>query len=258
MSEINEIWNSLRAWKIWLAIAFEDVVGRYRRTTLGPLWVVLSQTAFIFGLYVVRAAVSPSQDHNFLVFLAISVPAWNLISSGLTDGSSALVRSKGYIESYPLPMPIYMIRSTAAAIVNFFHVLIVFVLILIAYQQPVTLNYLMFVPGLFIVALFCFGACLGLGSLGARFRDLNPALTSATGFLFVFSPIFWQPTAAQKTELIVRLNPFYYLLEVLREPFLSPTISPDVWGIAVVISVVTLIAGAITYKIMRPSVVYWL
>jgi ABC-type polysaccharide/polyol phosphate export permease len=258
MQAFKEIWTSLFAWRIWLTVGIEDVIGRYRRTTLGPLWIVLSQSAYIFGLYLVRGAISGSQTSQYLLYLAISIPAWNLLASSLTDGSNALMRSKGYIDSYPLPLPIYIIRTVVAGLVNFFHVLVVFFAIILISRTPHSLNYLMFFPGLVLIIIFCFGACLGLSCIGARFRDLNPAITSFVAFMFVFCPIFWIPTEAQKASLVVRLDPFYYLLELLREPLMYPHITPSVWGIGCLISLSSLVFGAIVYKIMRPSVVYWL
>jgi ABC-type polysaccharide/polyol phosphate export permease len=258
MQEIKEIWTSISQWRIWLTIGFEDVIGRYRRTALGPLWIVISQCAFIFGFYLVRRSLSGEQISNYLVFLSISLPAWSLIASSFTDGSSALVRSKGYIESYPLPLPIYIIRSVFSSLVNFLHVLVVLVAVILITQAPVTLNLLMFLPALLIILTFAFGVCLAFSVLGARFRDVGPAMASFTLFMFVVGPVFWVPTPAQAESLVVRYNPFYYLLEVMREPIMSANITPHIWVTAMLVSLGAVLFGLVTYKFLRPSVVYWL
>ena len=258
MQALKEIWTSIFAWKIWWHIGLEDVVGRYRRTVLGPLWIVISQCAFIFGIYFIRHSISGGNDSNFLVFLSISIPAWNLIAAFLTEGTGALLRSKGYIESYPLPLPIFIIRSVFASLVNFAHLLAVFAVVAIITQSAPTANILAFIPGLIIVLCFGLGISLGLAALGTRFRDLGPAMASIVSLMFVLSPVFWIPTPEQLQSPIVTLNPFYYLLEVVREPLLNVPMTPGNWLIATAIGAISLIAGSIIYKIMRPSIVYWL
>jgi ABC-type polysaccharide/polyol phosphate export permease len=258
MQALKEIWTSIAAWKIWLHIGLEDVVGRYRRTVLGPLWIVISQCAFIFGIYFIRHSISGGNDNNFLLYLSISIPAWNLIASFLIEGSGALLRSKGYIESYPLPIPIFIIRVVFAALVNFAHLLVVFVIVALITQITPSLNWLAFIPGLIIVLVFGLGLSLGLSSLGARFRDLGPAMASIVGLMFVLSPVFWVPTPEQLRSPIVQWNPFFYLLEVIREPLLSTSLTPSTWLVAIGLSLASLIVGGAIYKIMRPSIVYWL
>ncbi|MBP2161875.1 MULTISPECIES: ABC transporter permease [Asticcacaulis] len=249
---------SVLAWKIWLYTGVDDVLGRYRRTILGPLWIVISQCAFIFGLYLIRKSIAGPDNANYLLFLAISIPAWNLIASFLIDGTNSLLRSKGYIESYPLPMPIFVIRTVVACLVNFFHLLVVFALIAIIYQHPLTLNALWFIPALLIITMFGFGACLGLSGLGVRFRDLSPAISAVIGLMFVLTPVFWVPVPELMNSAIVRYNPFFYLIEIMREPLLQSSISPNVWMTALLISVGTFIAGLTIYKMTRPTVIYWL
>jgi len=258
MQALKEIWTSIFTWKIWLYIGLEDVIGRYRRTVLGPLWIVISQCAFIVGLYLIRRSISGGTDTNYLLYLSISIPAWNLISTFLTEGTSALLRSKGYIESYPLPLPIFVIRTVFAALVNFAHLLVVFVIIALISRAAPTLNLIAFIPGLIIVSIFGLGVSLGLAALGARFRDLGPAMVSVVGLMFVLSPVFWVPTSEQVHSAIVQFNPLYYLLEVVREPLLASPMVLANWGIATGLSVLSLIVGSIIYKIMRPSIVYWL
>ncbi len=258
MTAIKEIFDSLKSWKIWGTIALEDVIGKYRRTFLGPVWVVVSQCAFIFGIYAVRRAFSNDSTIDFLLFLAISVPTWNLISSFLNDSASAVLRAKGYIESYPLPVAIYLIRSIMAGLINFLHVFTVFILIAVIKQVHLNVQMLMFFPALLLLLIFGFGACLAISVLGARFRDLGPAINSFSGFMFVFAPVFWNPTPEQVNSLSLKLNPFFYLLEIVRNPLLSIPTPIEYWVISIFITIFTIFAGIITYRIMRPQVVYWM
>src|SRR5438105_427006 len=109
MQGLRDILRSLSAWQIWSSIALDDTIGRYRRTILGPLWLVIAQAAFIFGLYFLHRRVMGVNEGNYLLFLAASLPIWSLFVSTIVEGSTALLRSKAYIDSFPLPMGIYIV-----------------------------------------------------------------------------------------------------------------------------------------------------
>jgi ABC-type polysaccharide/polyol phosphate export permease len=258
MTSLKEIAKALFAWRIWWAIAVEDVVGRYRRTVIGPVWLVLSQAAFIGGIYILHKSLFGQGQSNFLLYLSISLPAWSLLSGLLSEGAGSLVRSKGYIESYPLPLAIYLIRTVAAAFVTFAHLLIVFVVVSIAVRHVPTVHVVALVPALVIVAVYGFGVNLILAPIGARFRDVQPAIGSALGLLFVLTPIFWIPAPEQLGNPLLVLNPFYHLLEVVRQPLLGAWGAPIHWAVAAGSAFGSLLLGGLVYARTRPNVVYWL
>lgn len=258
MISLKEIVSAIFAWRVWWAIAVEDVVGRYRRTVFGPLWLVLSQAAFMGGIYLLHRTVLGQGQSNFLLYLSASLPAWTLISTLLSDGAGSLVRSKGYIESYPLPIAIYLIRSVASAFVTFAHLIVVYVVVAAFSRYIPGVEVLAVVPALLLVAIFGFGANLILAPIGARFRDIQPAIVSALGLLFVLTPIFWVPTPQQLLNPVLQLNPFYHMLEIIRQPLLGSCGDASHWLISGAVTAATLLVGIIVYARTRPVVVYWL
>jgi ABC-type polysaccharide/polyol phosphate export permease len=258
MEPLREIWKSIFAWKIWVSIGVEDVVGKYRRTILGPLWIVLGQCAYIFGIFLIHRSLQGGDNNNYLTFLSISLPLWTMITGFMNEGCNSFLRSKGYIESYPLPLPIYIIRTVVSNVVTFLHLLPIYVVLAIITHTPANLGAVMAIPGFILSIVFGLGAGLGLASLTARFRDIGAAVAAVMLLLFVVSPVFWEPSEPQKANLVVKLNPFYYLLEVARNPLLGMHVTPGVWAMAVLISLGTLVSGTVVYCVMRPTVVYWL
>jgi len=258
MEPLKEIWKSIFAWKIWVSIGVEDVVGKYRRTVLGPLWIVFGQCAYIFGIFLIHRSLQGGDNNNYLTFLSISLPLWAMVSGFINDGCNSFLRAKGYIESYPLPLPIYVIRTVVSNIVTFLHLLPIYVILAIATHTPVGFDAVLAIPGFVLSIVFGLGAGLGLASLTARFRDIGAGVSAIVLLMFVLSPVFWEPSAQQKANLVVKLNPFYYLLEVVRDPLLGLHVSSGVWLTALSISLLSLIAGTVIYRVMRPTVVYWL
>lgn len=258
MSALKEITNSILAWKLWIAVGYEDVVGRYRRTSLGPIWIVIGQCVFIFGIYFLHRSLMGDSQLNYLLYLSVSLPLWTLLSQFCVDSCNSLIRSKGFIESYPLPLPIYIIRTVVASVVNFLHLIPIYVLLAFLFPPAIGIGVLTVLPA--FALLICFGVGLGLmlACLGTRFRDVGAGVAAAMGLLFVLTPVFWIPNAQQLQSPIVWLNPFYYLMEVFRAPLIGLPPSPTVWAGATLVTIISLVLGLFTYKVMRPTVVYWL
>jgi ABC-type polysaccharide/polyol phosphate export permease len=262
MKNAKEILYALYSWRIWLTFAVDDVIGRYRRTVFGPFWIVIAQAAFIGGLFYLHGAFSGRQgtvsDTQFLLYLSIGLPVWGLIAGSIIEGCNALVRTKGFIESYPLPLPIHIIRSVMAQLVTFAHVILVYVLAAILTRSNPGLAVIAVIPALIMLVLFSFGAGLALGPLGARFRDLAPGLTAVINLLFVLTPVFWVPSPDQLNGPFIKYNPFYYLLQIVREPFMGHWGSPTLWCVGAGLTVASLLVGSIIFIRTRHNVVYWL
>jgi lipopolysaccharide transport system permease protein len=258
MYALKEILTALFSVRIWWSIAVDDVIGRYRRTILGPAWLIIAQIAWIAGIYLLHSRVLGSQADDYLAYLAAGLAVWALINGITSDAPVALVRAKGYIESYPLPIAVHLIRSIAGTFVTFAHLLVVYFGVMAFQMQPPTLTMLAVLPGLVIVAVFGLGVELFLAPLGARFRDIGPAVGSAMNLLFILTPIFWHPTPQQAMSPILRLNPFFHLLEIVRGPLMGNWSTPEHWILASASALLALVAGSIVYIRMRATIVYWL
>ncbi len=258
LSGVSEIFTSLGRFTMWGPLALDDVISSYRRTIFGPLWLIASQAAFIFGIYFLHQASFGGTARQYLAYLAISMPTWAMLVTFIVDGSTSMVTAKGLMESYPLPPAIHVIRPVARAFVTFAHLLPVYaaVELWVDHRLPVTI--FAAIPALALIAVFGIGAGLGLAPLGARYRDIPPALQSMTMLTFVLTPVFWVASATDKLNPMVKFNPLYYLLETVREPFLGSWGEPHVWATAAAIAFGTLIVGVLVYSWRRSTVIYWL
>jgi ABC-type polysaccharide/polyol phosphate export permease len=219
---------------------------------------VVAQAAWIGGIYLLHDVFANDHQQNYLVFLSAGLAVWGLISGFTLDAPNGLVRSKGYIESYPLPVAIYMIRAVMAQFVTFLHIVSVFFIVVLFARYPLTPTFFLVIPGLAVLMVFGFGINMTLGFLGARFRDLGPALVSVMSLAFILTPIFWSPTPAQVSSKVVALNPFYHLLEIVRAPMLGHLGTSMNWSVAIGVSVLSFLVGVACYIRFRPTVVYWL
>jgi ABC-type polysaccharide/polyol phosphate export permease len=257
-ASLQEIISAIASFSIWGPISLDDVTARYRRTILGPLWLIIPQAMFIAGIYTLHRQTMSAGSTDFLPYLAISLPLWALLTALAVDTTSCFLSAKGFIDSYALPLAIHIVRSVSRAYIVFAHLLIVYFVVELWAHKSLPVTMVAAAPALAILAVFGLGAGLALAPLGTRYRDVPPALGAVMMLGFVLSPVFWVPTEAQKLSPMVYLNPFYYLLEVVRQPMLGSWGEPHIWAIATMISVSMFVVGVLVYVRQRPTVIYWL
>ena len=79
-------------------------------------------------------------------------------------------------------------------------------------------------PACLVWFVDAFAVSLLLGIFGARFRDIPPIIGSVMQIAFYLTPIMWSPVMLEHRGLavvLVKLNPFYSLLEIMRGPLLG-------------------------------------
>ncbi len=65
--------------------------------------------------------------------------------------------------------------------------------------------------------------------VGARFPDLSQFINNVFIFAFLFTPIIWYGDSMPPDSLrgsMMRLNPLYHMVEIVRAPILGETIEP--------------------------------
>ena len=91
-----------------------------------------------------------------------------------------------------------------------------------------------------------------------RYRDVQQILISFMQLIFFITPIFWVTTALRPGHNILKYNPFYYILEIVRAPLLGQTLPPETWLIAVMLGAASFIIGTVVYAAYRHRLTYWL
>ena len=122
----------------------------------------------------------------------------------------------------PMPLSVHVYRAIVRHFINYFHNFLVVVLVLVVFPPPLSLQTLLFIPGLLILATTAMSCAIILGILGARYRDFSFSIRTLMGPMFFLTPIVWIPdmltgTRAQLTEL----NPFSHFIAIIRDPLLG-------------------------------------
>lgn len=242
----------------WLLLAQDDVASRYRRTKLGPFWLTLSHAATIAGITLSFSIILRRPVDEYFVYLAAGMTVWVLLSGTLNDAPNTFIRGKTLLESYELPASLHVFRLVLTHLIIFAHNMIIYVVALAFIKNVANWNTLLVIPGLFVLASAATGYSAVLGFIGARFRDVAPAMTALTGMLFMFTPIFWEKPMLRDHEWIALVNPLYHLIEVVRAPLLGLAPTPLNWAVACGLAATSLALGAVSFIAARRSLTYWL
>jgi lipopolysaccharide transport system permease protein len=112
-------------------------------------------------------------------------------------------------------------------------------------------------PGLALWLLDGIAACVLLGALGARFRDITPIIGSILQIVFFITPIIWKPELMKHGRRWLALNPFYDLLEIVRQPLLGGTLTPQIIWSAIGFSLLLCALTALLFTRVRARLAYW-
>src|SRR6185437_4751840 len=123
------------------------------------------------------------------------------------------------------------------------HNLLIYVFVVAIFQIWPNWATLLVIPGITLICINGVSVGLLLGTLGARFRDIPPVVAAIMQMMFLLTPIFWQPEQLPGRELLVMLNPFYYFIEIIRQPLLGNAPSLTIWMAAIGITLAGLLVA---------------
>ena len=121
-------------------------------------------------------------------------------------------------------------------------------------------HYLIAVPGLILFFLNLLWASLVAAILAVRFRDVQMIIQNAFTVLFWATPVLYAPEqlgGGLATE-IVKLNPLYHVIEVVRAPMIENMPSVTNWLVASGMAVSGGILALYLYARTRARIPYWI
>lgn len=247
--------------KVDLAIylGWLDVKQRYRRSKVGPFWITISMAVTILMIGLVFSQVLKSNITTYLPYLAIGIIVWNFVLSTVTDSCNAFVDFRQVILERPLPLFFHIIRILSKNTIIFFHNLVIVPILFLVLQIPVGFDAVYSLFGIVLLLGTLSWASLLFAIICTRYRDLLQVIVSLMQVLFYLTPVIWMADQIpdRYSSLILKYNPFYYYLELVRGPLLSNTPLIEIWLVSFVITVGGWIATSLVFNKYRNRIPYW-
>lgn len=249
--------------RLFTAIYFAqtDIIARYKRSTLGPFWLVLGIGIGVLGLAIVWAELLNVHSNKFVPHIALGLIIWQTLSAAITEGTTNFITAAGIINNIRVPFYFFTLTLILRTLITLAHSLVIIVIIILIfpdsfYFTPIRL--LWWALGLLLMILNLAWMTHLIAYMGARFRDIQPLVLSVMPLLFFLTPVLYEASRLGDAKFMVYLNPFFYLIEIVRAPLIEPQITPQLY----LISGVALIIGLSgTYMISRkiaPTASLWI
>lgn len=257
-SAAADIWSGLKQVRTWWLLGRNDVMLKYRRSFIGPLWITLTLIVFAFSMGLLYGQVFNQPFAEYVTYLVCGLTVWYLLQAYILESSSLVIEAGPILQNMPIKLSVFAARVVVRNIIIFMHNLLACAFVLLVLRNDITITVLYILPALLIYAAFGFGLCLLFGPISARYRDIPPAIASITQLLFFLSPIIWPPTLINPTTPAIRFNPLFHLIELARAPLLGHAPTNENWAFAMAATAFILLLGYLSYSLTRHRIFYWL
>lgn len=234
---------------------------QYRKTIVGPVWVLLGPLLFIVVLGLLFSEVSGIDRAVFVPHLAVGFIVWTLISGFVTGSTDVFQRSRAQIMQGGMTLIDIAIVDVLRTLLQFLHQLLILVGVFIVFDLPLTLYSLVSVFGLALLILNGLWLTMFFGILGVRYRDLTEVVGAVMRIAFLATPIIWMPFAeegrAGVLTAFLTFNPFYHFLETIRAPLLGIDVDPLSWMIVGGFTVFGSLVAYLFYRRLHLRVPLW-
>ena len=255
---VQDVAGGLRLWRLAWTLGWLDIRLRYRGSLLGPFWLTLSTAIMVSSLGVLYATLMHMDVHRYLPFIALSQVLWGFISGVVGDGCVCFTQAEGIIRSVRMPLFVQVLRVLVRNLLMLGHNAVVIVVVFALFSVRPGWQALWALPGVAAWALAAAAICLPLGAVCARFRDVPQIVGSVMQIAFFLTPIIWLPDQLGPHEHLLLLNPFFDLLEIVREPLLGTAAGSHIWMAAVAITLVLCGFSCALFARVRGRVAFWL
>lgn len=226
MSSVQKVLKELmQNFHLVTSIASYDIKSKYRMHYFGVIWEIFTPILkimvywFVFGIGIRQGA--PINGVPYFVWLVAGLIPWFFISPAIIQGCNSVYAKVNLVSKMKFPISILPGISIISHFRNFFMMLAVLLIILLAKG---------FTPGVYLLQLpyyllctlvFLYSFTLLGSTISIVFRDFQVILQNAMRLLFFISPVLWETSHLPPSyQALLKLNPFYYLIEGFRFTFL--------------------------------------
>ncbi len=257
---ISDVKISISRPTSWLNLSLNDIQSKYRRTRLGPWWIVIGMSITLGMMAVLWSVIFNLDWRHYLPYMLTGVVVWYWLSGYITAGCNVFsMEFAGMIRAMPSPPMIYAFRFVVRGFFLHLHNMLIPVAALIITGTVPHWSLLIWFPVSSVIILVnAFFITIYLGFLCARVRDVAQLIQAVIGPLMLLTPAMWRPDMLGSYRFIAELNPFTHFLEIVRSPLIGEQV--DLVSIIVVsgITIFNVAIGIIVYNKFRRKLVFWL
>ena len=212
-----ELWHFREL--LW-ALTIREVKIRYKQTLLGTAWAILQPASLtliftiVFGVFLkVSSGTIP-----YPIFAYSALLPWIFFTNAVSFGALSVVNNSGLVTKIYFPREILPLASIGAAFFDFLMAFVVFGILMIIYNIPLSLN--LFYLSLLIpaITLLTIGVSLILSALNVMFRDIRFIVPLMLQIWLYLSPVIYSlEQVPERFRTIILFNPMAPLVQDFRD-----------------------------------------
>lgn len=255
----KDLIESLRSWRFWIFLGWNDIAKQYRRSFIGPLWIVFNSAFFIVAFGLIGAQLFKLPVNEYLPYFCAGHIFFGFLSALINEGCLTYIQADAFLKQMPYPKLTFVFRLVWRNVIMLAHNLSVLVVVLLWSGHFAYVRWLPFAAAVMLTLVCACAVVAILGALAARFRDIPMAVASVMQISFFVTPVMWSPEQlTERAKTLVHLNPLAAFLEILRAPLLGAVSAPQAWTYALVATFLALVSFGFLYLLARRRIIYWL
>jgi lipopolysaccharide transport system permease protein len=222
---------------VWITLATEDISDQHRRTTLGPIWLLLNYLAFaVTFIYVFRGG---EGDARYATYAAVGLLVFLYILDVISMGVSVFEREASFINGTTLPISVYVMRLTLQTMIRSGYAMIGCLGLVLLAGEPITPAWLWALPGLLLIVLVTPAVITVFGFAGAFFPDISFVVSNLMRVMMFITPVFWEHGGEGGLRgALYDFNPIAHFIELVRRPIVDGVIPVNSYAVALITGVI--------------------
>ena len=205
----------------------KELKVKYKNSILGFVWSLLNPLMYLVVFSLVFNIISGTNVAYYGIFFLSGLLAWNLFSTGLGQGTSAITGNAQLVTKVWFPREALVLASVAAAFVHFLLQSLVLLAALLAFRRMPDLTFIpVFLLALAVAVLFSTALAIAFSAVNVYLRDTQHLLEVALLAWFWMSAIAYPYALVvaklEGREWIANLNPMLTVVVAFQRTLYNP------------------------------------
>lgn len=243
---------------------FEELVKRdfkdkYKRTSLGMFWSILSPLLTLLILKIVFGTFFGRAIPNFIIYLFCGNLLFSYFKESTQTGMNSLLNNASIFTKINIPKYIFLLSRNVSSLINFCINLCIFFIFCVFYEINFTWQFFFLFYPIICLLIFNLGIGFILSALYIFFRDIKYLYDIFTMLLMYMSAIFYSISSfPEPFQKIFFCNPLFVYISYFREIVIYnriPSITLHI--LALCYAFFAIIIGAWFYKKFNKTFLYY-
>ncbi|MEA3077467.1 MAG: type transport system permease protein [Actinomycetota bacterium] len=233
---------------LWWALSRKNFQVRYKRASLGMMWVVIQPTLqALVVAFVFQRVFRITGTDRYPAFVLAGMLPWAYFAQGVNAATTAIVENSALVKKVAVPLLLFPLASVGGIALTFMASLVVMLVVGVVngHLGPVYL----LLPAVVLQSLLIGGLGALTCSFNVAYRDVRYAVESALVIGFYATPVFYTldrlPPGARR---LLRFNPMDGILSLYRAAILDRPVDGAAVAWSIGITTAFLVVGLAAFR----------